>query len=179
MVGGPSNMDDLYKYFVSKLKGGEWDSMGSSRLIKELQGVMVHSVLSGPKTPVRAIMGTSTATFLRPLSQALGGAFFMDGPQLREGLAGLNALRQSIPESFQIFKSKLNSYWSGEIATTGVRNFEFDPREQEWDAISQLMEMKGDDASFGEQAAFRMASMARGMNEQQPSYLLNQADEIH
>ena len=63
MAGGPNTLDDLYKYFVSKLKGGEWDSMGSSRLIKELQGVMVHSVLSGPKTPVRAIMGTSTATF--------------------------------------------------------------------------------------------------------------------
>jgi hypothetical protein len=164
MAGGPNTLDDLYKYFVSKLKGGDWNGMGTSRLIKELQGVMVHSVLSGPKTPVRAIMGTATATTLRPLTQALGGAMFMDGPMLREGLAGLNALRQSLPEAFGLFKSKLNSYWSGEIATTGVRNFEFDPREQEWDAISQMMEMKGDDASMGEQMAFRIASVARGMN---------------
>ena len=164
MAGGPNTLDDLYKYFVSKLKGGEWNTMGSSRLIKELQGVMIHSVLSGPKTPVRAIMGTATASTLRPLSQALGGAMFMDGPMLKEGLAGLNALRQSIPEAFTLFKSKLNSYWSGDIATTGVRNFEFEPREQEWDAISQLMEMKGDKASTGEQMAYQIANMARGMN---------------
>ena len=88
----------------------------------------------------------------------------MDGPMLKEGLAGLNALRQSIPEAFTLFKSKLNSYWSGDIATTGVRNFEFEPREQEWDAISQLMEMKGDKASTGEQMAYQIANMARGMN---------------
>ena len=165
MAGGPNTLDDLYKYFVSKLKGGEWNTMGSSRLIKELQGVMIHSVLSGPKTPVRAIMGTATASTLRPLSQALGGAMFMDGPMLKEGLAGLNALRQSIPEAFTLFKSKLNSYWSGDIATTGVRNFEFEPREQEWDAISQLIEMKGDKASTGEQMAYQIANMARGMNK--------------
>ena len=164
MAGGPNTLDDLYKYFVSKLKGGEWNTMGSSRLVKELQGVMIHSVLSGPKTPVRAIMGTATASTLRPLSQALGGAMFMDGPMLKEGLAGLNALRQSIPEAFTLFKSKLNSYWSGDIATTGVRNFEFEPREQEWEAISQLMEMKGDKASTGEQMAYQIANMARGMN---------------
>ena len=62
------------------------------------------------------------------------------------------------------FKSRLNSYWSGDISTTGVRNFQFDPREQDWNAISQLMEMKGDDASMGEQMAFRIASLARGLN---------------
>ena len=43
----------------------------------------------------------------------------------------------------------------------------------------QLMEMKGDDASFGEQAAFRMASMARGMNNSNLLTYSNQADEIH
>ena len=88
----------------------------------------------------------------------------MDGDQLREGMAGLNALAQSLPEAFTIFKTKLNAQFSGDVATTGVRNFEFEPREQEWDAISQLMEMKGDDASFGERAAYNIANMARGMN---------------
>ena len=45
-----------------------------------------------------------------------------------------------------------------------VFNFEFDPREQSGIHISQMMEMKGDDASMGEQMAFRIASLARGMN---------------
>ena len=67
MAGGPNNMEDLYYFMVKKLKGDGWN-VGNSTVIKELQGVMVHSVLSGPKTPVRAIMGTSTATLLRPLA---------------------------------------------------------------------------------------------------------------
>ena len=32
--------------------------------------MFTHSVLSGPKTSVRAIMGTSTATFMRPMAMA-------------------------------------------------------------------------------------------------------------
>ena len=47
-------------------------------LTKELQGVMINSVLSGPKTPARAIMGTGTATFLRPFSQVLGATLSGD-----------------------------------------------------------------------------------------------------
>ena len=70
MAGGPNNMEDLYSFMVKKLKGDGWN-VGNSTVIKELQGVMVHSVLSGPKTPVRAIMGTSTATLLRPLAASL------------------------------------------------------------------------------------------------------------
>ena len=73
-------------------------------IIRELQGVMVHSVLSGPKTPIRAIMGTTTATLLRPMAQALGGAITdFNGPQMREGLASLNAMREALPEAFKLF----------------------------------------------------------------------------
>ena len=53
-----------------RLKGGEGYT---GNIVKELQGVMINSVLSGPKTPLRAILGTSTAVFTRPLSQMLGG----------------------------------------------------------------------------------------------------------
>ena len=95
MAGGPNTLDDLYSYFVKKLKGNGFDGLSSSQLIRELQGVMVHSVLSGPKTPVRAIMGTTTATMLRPLTQALGGVMALNGAQTREGLASLNAMMAS------------------------------------------------------------------------------------
>ena len=36
--------------------------------------MMIHSVLSGPKTPLRAIIGTATHTFLRPLAMTTLGA---------------------------------------------------------------------------------------------------------
>ena len=44
--------------------GGEIEGKKQTgAVIRELGGVMTHSILSGPKTPARAIMGTSNATF--------------------------------------------------------------------------------------------------------------------
>ena len=49
--------------------------------------MMINSVLSGPKTPIRAIMGTGTATFLRPFSQVLGATLSGDRTTQRASLA--------------------------------------------------------------------------------------------
>ena len=86
-------------------------------LIKELQGVFTHSVLSGPKTPVRAIGGTGSMTYLKPLSQALGASMRGDFITARAALSEGNALIQSLPEAWTIFKKRLHSTWSGEVAT--------------------------------------------------------------
>ena len=86
---------------------------------------MTHSVLSGPKTPVRAIMGTSAATFLRPLSTAFGAVirypFNGDAATVRASLASINGMIEAIPESFTLFRTKLNSYWKGDIASIKTR----------------------------------------------------------
>ena len=167
MAGGPNSLDDLYAYFIKKLKGDGFETMGNSQLIRELQGVMVHSVLSGPKTPVRAIMGTTTATMLRPLTQALGGIMALNGTQTREGLAGLNAMVQAIPEAYQLFFSRLNSYWSGEISTVKTKNFEFSQKDQDWNAIGEMMKFRkeaGQEVSAGTEMAYNIANIARGMN---------------
>lgn len=162
-----TNLEDLYKFFESKLKGGEFGKTSSSQLIRELQGVMVHSVLSGPKTPVRAIMGTTTATMLRPFAQAIGGAVAMDGSMMREGLASLNAMREVLPEAFQLFRSRLNSYWTGELSTVKTKNFEFSKRDQEWDAIGEMIRIRkemGKEVSPGTEAAYHIANAARAAN---------------
>ena len=55
------------------IKGGEIEGKQQvGALVRELQGVMTHSILSGPKTPARAIIGTATHTFLRPLAMTIG-----------------------------------------------------------------------------------------------------------
>ena len=78
---------------------------------------MINSVLSGPKTSIRAILGTGTATFLRPLSTALGATLSGDRATQRAAMASMNAMLQTLPEAFTLFKTKLNSYWAGDIAT--------------------------------------------------------------
>lgn len=166
MAGGPNNMEDLYSFMVKKLKGDGWN-VGNATVIKELQGVMVHSVLSGPKTPVRAIMGTSTATLLRPLAASIGATLSGDKTMMREGLASLNAMYQSIPEAMKLFFSRLNGYWSGDISTVKTKNFQFDKRDQDWNAIGELIQMRKDSGKkvdFGTEAAYTLANIARGAN---------------
>ena len=74
MMKDLNNLDDFDRWARTIIKGGALEPGGINRtgaMIRELEGVMTHGILSGPKTPIRAMMGTSTATFLRPLALSL------------------------------------------------------------------------------------------------------------
>jgi hypothetical protein len=161
-----NNFQDYRTFLLTKLKGGELKPGGPAQtglLIKELQGVFTHSVLSGPKTPVRAIGGTGSMTYLKPLSQALGASMRGDFITARAALSEGNALIQSLPEAWKLFKKRLHSTWSGDVATTDTR---FSQYTAENDATWELLgvEMHKPGASFGDKAAYDLASIARRMN---------------
>ena len=60
-----NNLDDFDQWARKMIKGGEIEGkQQTGALIRELQGVMTHSILSGPKTPARAIIGTSCSHIL-------------------------------------------------------------------------------------------------------------------
>ena len=106
MMKDINSVDDFDKWARTLLYGGKLDPSAPDRtgaLIRELQGVTTHSILSGPKTPVRAIMGTASATFLRPISTAFGALirypFNGDAATVRASLASINAMIEAIPES--------------------------------------------------------------------------------
>jgi hypothetical protein len=113
-------------------------------------------------------MGTSAATFLRPLSTALGAAirypFDGDASTLRASLASINGMIEAIPESFTLFRTKLNAYWKGDLATIKTRFSEFSRGDQNWELIRRWAEDSGR-ATAGDTAAFRIANMARKMND--------------
>ena len=165
-----NNLDDFDAWCRKIIKGGPLYEKGPDRtgaLIRELQEMFSHSVLSGPKTPMRAIMGTSTATFLRPFSQAIGGMmlypFTGDAATIRTGLASLNAMMQAVPESFEIFTTKLNSYWSGDIASMKTRFVEFSQGDENWELLRRYYE--SDRAGAGDKATFALANMVRSAND--------------
>ena len=163
MADEVSDVDSLMAFLRTKMRGGELN--GSKRtglLIKELEMVMVNSVLSGPKTPVRAIMGTSSATFMRPMSQALGASITGNGQVFREALADANGMIQAIPESFNLFKRNLNAYWTGDLADIKTRFAERTASDENWEAMKYLIEQNGSQADKG---TFFMANMARSMND--------------
>ena len=166
-----NNVMDFDNFIRAKLRGGELNGKvvkNSNQLIKQWEKVMVNSILSGPKTPVRAIMGTSTATFLRPISTAIGSSlrypFTGDGASVRASLAGVNAMVEAIPEAFSLFKSRLNSYWAGDIATIKSRFAEYSKSDENWEMFGDWVENSGR-ANDGDKAAYYMANMARGLND--------------
>ena len=165
MSKGIHTLDDFDAFMKYKLKGGVWKGgkKETGALIKELGSVFTHSVLSGPKTSMRAIMGTASATFARPMSMALGGLMKGDVVTMRAGLASLNAMRESIPESFELFKSRLNSYWSGDISTMKTRFIEKTKADDQWAMYGHWVENSGG-ASLMDKLVYRMANMARWAN---------------
>ena len=170
MMDNVNSLDDFDRWARTLLLGGKLEAGGPDRtgtMIRELEGVMTHSVLSGPKTPVRAIMGTSAATFLRPLATALGytikAPFTGEVAAMRASLSTVNAMIEAVPESLQLFKTKLNAYWKGDIRTIKTRFTEFSAGDDNWEVLRRWAEDSGR-ANPGEVAAFRVANMARNAN---------------
>ena len=160
-----NNLKDFDNYLRHKIRGKTFKGKEDIGLIiKGWERVMVNSMLSGPKTPARALIGTSTATFLRPLSTAVGAFSMGDGATLRASLASMNAMRQAIPEAWTLFRARLNSYWAGDIATIKNRFTEYTKGDENWAMYGDWVENSGR-ATDGDKAAYYMANMARGLND--------------
>ena len=160
------SLDDFDAWARKMIKGGKIDPKGPDRtgaLIRELQGVTINSILSGPKTPARAILGTSSATFLRPIATTLGAAMTGDKATMRSGLASMSAMIEAIPESFELFKTKLDSYWSGDIASIKSRYYEFTRSDDNWEILRRWAEDSGR-ATLGDRIMFAVANQARAWN---------------
>ena len=157
-------LEDLDVWMRQKMKGGSFKGQPKKvgALTKELGTMMTHSVLSGPKTAVRAIMGTSTVTFTRPMAMAMGGLMKGDWLTSRAGLAALNAMREAVPESFELFKRRLNAYWSGDISTIKTRFVERSKLDDQWEMYGHWAETRGTKA---DKALFRTANLVRGAND--------------
>ena len=67
-----------------------------------------------------------------------------------------------IPEAFSVFKTKLNGYWSGELATASTRFAEQNLRDENWKAFGQWAYTRG---NAGDKAAYNIANIARAMND--------------
>ena len=170
MGGDIHNLTDFDNYIRRKFLGGKFkDSKGnikkeSGLIVKGMGRVMTNSVLSGPKTPIRAILGTGTATFLRPLSMALGASLRGDGATVRASLASFNAMREAIPEAWTLFTKNLNGYWSGDLTTIKTRFNEVTKGDQQWAMYTDWIENSGR-ATAGDRFAFHTANGIRALND--------------
>jgi hypothetical protein len=160
------NLEDFDAFMRHQLRGTEFGGKKATGLVvKELGGVMVHSILSGPKTPVRAAMGTASAATFRALSQALGATlrapFTGDVATAKASLAAVGGMVESVPEAFKLFRNNFRSYWTGEMATGATRFSEYTKADLEWDNLRAWAESSGNDY---DKAAFNIANMSRSLN---------------
>tara|TARA_Y100001973_G_scaffold99090_1_gene157758 strand:- start:1355 stop:5053 length:3699 start_codon:yes stop_codon:yes gene_type:complete len=164
-----NTVEDFTVWARKMIKGGEIEGkVQTGAMVRELQGMMIHSILSGPKTPMRALGGTSTLMFLRPLATTLGAGvsypFTGDAVTIRAGLASLNGMMESLPEAWTIFRTRLNSYWSGELSTVKTRFAEYTREDDNWEVLRRFVD-HSPDATIGDKAMFAMANMARNLND--------------
>ena len=173
MGGDIHNLTDFDNYIRKKFLGGKFtDKTGkikkeSGLIVRGMGRVMTNSVLSGPKTPMRAILGTGTATFLRPISMALGAAMRGDGATVRASLASMNAMREAIPEAWTLFRKNLDGYWSGDLTTIKTRFNEVTKGDEQWKMYTDWIEKKtaAGEATAGERFAFGVANAIRWTND--------------
>ena len=170
MIKDFRNLEDFDNLMRTLLKGGKLDPTAPDRtgaLIRSLQETMSHSILSGPKTPMRALMGTSAATMLRPLSTLIGATmrypFNGDAATIRASLSSIAAMNEAIPEAFELFYTRLNSYWTGEMSTIKTRFIEVYKNDDNWEVVRRWAEDSGR-ATYGDRAVFAITNMMRSIN---------------
>ena len=161
------NWKDFDAWMRQKIRGGEFKGkVKTGALIHELQGVMVNSILSGPKTPMRALLGTTVNSYLNAINEAAGATlrqpFTNDIASRKASVAKLKGMFELIPEAMQVFRKNLKSKFNANIADIRTRYSEPMTRgDNNWHLFGEWTEKNG---TAGDKAAFYMANVARNLN---------------
>lgn len=168
----PQNVKDVMRYIKEEMGStGFAKDKPKGMVFNELNGVTTNSLLSGPRTPLKALKGTAVVSVIRPLQTSIGavpGSLMGNMTSrnvLRSNMAGLNAIRETVPEAMKLFQTKLRSYWAGDIATIKTRYSDYSAKsEAAWERQRWYAEDSGL-ASFGDQAAFAISNVSRKIND--------------
>ena len=158
------NFKDFQAFMHQKIVGGEFNGkVKTGDLISGLQQVMVQSILSGPKTPLRALMGTTLNTYLNAINEAFGATlrrpFTNDVASYKASVAKLKGLFGMIPEGYEVAKTSWNSKFNADIADIKTRYSEASSEADNlWKAKAAYIEAKG---TPGEKAAFFINNTTR------------------
>ena len=160
------NWKDFDAWMRSKIKGGEFNGqVKTGAMIHELQGVMVQSILSGPKTPLRAILGTTTNAYLNAINEAFGAVirspFTNDVASQKASIAKLKGMFELIPEGWDVFKKNWHAKFNANIADVRTRYSEAPTKNDNlWNAEREWTEARGTD---GDKAALYITNTARNL----------------
>ena len=72
-------------------------------------------------------------------------------------------MNEAIPEAFELFYTRLNSYWTGEMSTIKTRFIEVYKNDDNWEVVRRWAEDSGR-ATYGDRAVFAITNMMRSIN---------------
>ena len=161
------NWTDINAFIRRQFFGGRLNDVNQvGALQKEMKGVMLNSVLSGPKTPLKALAGTATNTWYNAVTEA-AGAYVMAGfggdvLGRQISAAKLASMMKMIPDAYKIFSVNLKSKFKADFSELRTRyNDPYDKNELDWEFGSQLIERDGTKA---EKSALGLFSIGRNLN---------------
>ena len=160
------NFNDFDAWMRQKLIGGDFaDASKQGVMMKELSAVMINSILSSPKTPLRAIIGTTANAYLNEAATLLGSTirrgFTGDVASMRAAAASSHAMFDLIPDAWKIFRSNLDANWQGDMASIKSRYSQYSAQDVNFELMGNWVERSGNN---GDKAAFYIANHARNAN---------------
>ena len=166
------NWMDFDAWMRAKLKGGDFDGSGAFTgnttgvAVRELQGMFVNSILSGPKTPIRAIIGTTTNAYLNSVNTLIGAAsrvpFNRDTESVQAAAQNVIGMFEVIPDAWKVMRRNMEANFSGDIATIKTRFSETTQQLDDWELMGRWVEERGE---WHDQLAYNIANTAHGLNK--------------
>ena len=105
--GSVTSMSNIQNYLKKRLgwAGGEINGKRiPPQIWREVASVYYNSILSAPKTGVRAIVGTNLITVLRPFQMWVGATLKGDKAQAAVAASTIDAIGHAYAESWKVFK---------------------------------------------------------------------------
>ena len=162
------NWKDFDAWMRQKISGGQFDGkVKTGALIQELQGVMVNSILSGPKTPLRAILGTASNAYLNAINEYAGALlkspFSNQALARKASFAKLKGMVELLPEAYRVFSENWNAKFEADFANIRTRYSEAPSRnDHNWHLFREWTEKNG---NTGDKAALYLLNTARTLND--------------
>lgn len=157
--GKPQTFKDLQAFMRRKLHGyTDGTTQYRNQVVNEMMTMMVNSILSGPKTPVRAAVGTGLGTFLRPVSTLIG-SIGGDPAVTRSSFAALGAMHEAMGEAWRKAVMDFRAYNQN---PEGWRGLTMNTRDYEFEALKAFHNQFGSD---GDKAVMAMADWLHKANK--------------
>jgi len=158
--GSKQTFKDFNEFFRQKLRGYKMgDKYSRNAIINEMMTMGMNSMLSGPKTQVRALVGTGLGTVMRPVATILGTFGQADDAVLRGAFANVGGMFEARNEAFRKAIADFQSYGMKE---DGWRGYITNKKDNEWEA---MIEWAAQNGTLGDKAQAKIANSLREINK--------------